>query len=598
MIKKLKTFELNRNVYSINMGMWVLGRSYNTRSTEVRNENLIEKPGFGKKPKCWHDINWKEAETEIKSIQEQIVIATQRNDYKKVYMLQWKILNSFSGRALAVRKVVTNAGGKTPGSDKINWNGPKDYWKAIMELKKIIERPKEYKAEPLRRVYIPKGNIGEMRPLGIPTLKDRAVQALYHLGIDPVVETKSDPNSYGFRKNRSTHDAITAIRSLLDKKSHSRWILEADIRKCFDKIDHEFLTKHTPICHPEVLVQWLKSGVMEEMNFTDTTEGTPQGGIISPLLCNIALNGLEEIIKTNNPLRKGISPGVHVIRYADDLIITGKSKEILVKNKMILAEFLKERGLELNENKTKITHIKEGFDFLGFNLKRYPYNPRLNKPTDQDTVLVIKPSAKGIKSIKEKLKENILKKYPINKIMSLVNPILRGWGEHKRISYHSQATFIKIDHWMYQTMKKWTTRHDGSRLKAMKRYLISTATRKWNWGVSDKKKIINLSEITIINVSPLKLDRNPYIREDIVYFLKRRKDLVLAKFRAAIYKKFDHQCARCGESLYNGEFVELHHIIPQKLNGKYSMNNIQPVHRICHQQITHGNYGVKQDTKK
>lgn len=162
------------------------------------------------------------------------------------------------------------------------------------------------------------------------------------------------------------------------------------------------------------------------MNFTETTEGTPQGGIISPLLCNIALNGLEETIKANNPLRKGISSGVHVIRYADDLIITGKSKEILVKNKKILTEFLKERGLELNEKKTKITHIKEGFDFLGFNLKRYPYNPRLNKPTDQETVLVIKPSAKGIKSIKAKLKEKILKKYPINKIISLVNPILRG----------------------------------------------------------------------------------------------------------------------------------------------------------------------------
>jgi RNA-directed DNA polymerase len=199
---------------------------------------------------------------------------------------------------------------------------------------------------------------------------DRAVQALYHLGVDPVVETKSDPNSFGFRKNRSTQDAITAIRSLLDKKTHPQWILKADISKCFDKISHDFLIENTPICHKVVLEQWLKSGVMEELNYMETEEGTPQGGIISPTLCNIALNGIENLIKKANPSKKGKSPGVHVIRYADDMIITGKTQDIAIKNKNILAEFLAERGLQLNEKKTLITHIKEGFDFLGFNIRR------------------------------------------------------------------------------------------------------------------------------------------------------------------------------------------------------------------------------------
>jgi RNA-directed DNA polymerase len=222
----------------------------------------------------------------------------------------------------------------------------------------------------LKRVYIPKKNTKEMRALAIPTIIDRGVQAIYHFGIDPVVETHSDPNSFGFRKYRSTHDAITAIRSLMDKESHPKWILEADISKCFDRIDHDFLMKHTPICHKKVLVQWLKSGVMEELNFTDTIEGTPQGGIISPTLCNIALNGLEKQIANANPKKKGISSGVHLIRYADDMIITSKSQETALKNKLILENFLKERGLQLNETKTLITHIKEGFDFLGFNIRR------------------------------------------------------------------------------------------------------------------------------------------------------------------------------------------------------------------------------------
>ena len=220
-------------------------------------------------------------------------------------------------------------------------------------------------------MYIPKPNSPkEKRPLGIPTMIDRAMQALYHLGVDPAVETTSDPNSYGFRKHRSTHDAITAIRSLLDKSTHPRWILEADISKCFDRIDHEFLMKHTPICHKHVLQSWLKSGIMEQLNYHDTEEGTPQGGIMSPTLCNVALNGIEEIIKKANPKKKGISSGVHTIRYADDMIITGRTREVVIKNKTILTEFLAARGLELNEKKTLVTHIRKGFDFLGFNIRR------------------------------------------------------------------------------------------------------------------------------------------------------------------------------------------------------------------------------------
>lgn len=255
---------------------------------------------------------------------------------------------------------------------------------------------------------------------------DRAMQALYHLGVDPAVETRSDPNSYGFRKCRSTHDAITAIRSLLDKRNHPHWILEADILKCFDRIDHAFLIKYTPICHKHVLEAGLKAGIMEELNYLDTTEGTPQGGIMSPSLSNVALNGIEKLMKEKFPMIRGISQGVHVIRYADDMVITGKTEEIILKSRDILATFLAVRGLELSTKKTLITHIRDGFDFLGFNIRRMDWNPQFNKEIDQQTVLIIKPSNKGIQKLIMSIKKAITINKPIERIIQELNPILIG----------------------------------------------------------------------------------------------------------------------------------------------------------------------------
>jgi RNA-directed DNA polymerase len=574
--------------------MWYKGPKVQNKSLSTINRRFISTTKKSKDFKHeWHLIDWKRAETKIKELQERITIATLKNDLKEMYKIQWILLNCQEAKALAIRKVITNKGGKTAGTDKIVWNSPKDYWNAIEELTKVVDNPMEYRAQPLKRVWIPKANSKDLRPLGIPTIKDRAVQALYHLCVDPAVEAKSDPNSYGFRRFRSTQDAITTIRSLLDKKTSPQWILEADISKCFDKICHKFLIKHTPICHKVILEQWLKSGIMEEMNYIDTVEGTPQGGIISPTLCNVALNGVENIIKKANPLIKGISPGVYVIRYADDMIITGKSQEIVLKNKEILMEFLFERGLQLNDKKTFITHIKSGFDFLGFNIRRMDWNPKLNKETDQETVLIIKPSKKGVKKLMESVNNIIIMNKPIRKIISELNPVLRGWGEHKRISYHSQERFITIDHLIYKKMLKWAYGHKGSLRKNVNKYKIKTETRNWNWGVSTSEKIINLGEISIIIMRPLKQDKNPYIRDNLAYYEKRREQLIEAKFRNTIYKLFKQICPICEESLHNGEVVELHHIKPQKSGGKYSLENIVPLHQICHQQVTHGNQSLE-----
>jgi len=416
---------------------------------------------------------------------------------------------------------------------------------------------------------------------------DRAIQALYHFSIDPVVETKSDPNSFGFRKNRSTHDAIIAIRSHLDKKTAPQWILEIDISKCFDKINHGYLMKETPIAHKNVLKEWLECGIIHNGVFSPTTEGTPQGGIISPTLCNIALNGLEEHICQNNPKKKGISPGVHLIRYADDMIITGKNKEICLKNKELVEKFLKERGLELNEKKTKITHIREGFDFLGFNIRRMGIHPRMNNISDQDTVLIIKPSQKGIEKLKESITRVITQSKPLIGLIRELNPILRGWANHKCISYHSQSTFIRLDHIIYEKMMKWVRGRGKWGVAKANKYLVASENRKWNWGIG-KARIVNLGETAIISPRPLKLDRNPYLMADEEYFNKRKARSDGQKFRSKILKKYNYTCDVCGQTLLNEEKIDFHHIKPRKSGGRYTMKNIKPLHQICHQRITYG----------
>ena len=272
----------------------------------------------------WHTINWKSAYRIVCRLQARIVKAIQEGRWGKVKALQYLLTHSFSGKALAIRRVTENQGKGTPGVDREIWDTPEKKATALQAL-----RQRGYNPQPLRRVYIPKKN-GKMRPLGIPTMRDRAMQALYLQALDPIAETMADPNSYGFRKERSTADAIEQCHIVLSNRGGARWIFEGDIKSCFDRISHEWLMAHIPMCKT-ILQKWLKAGFMEKHVFYATEEGTPQGGICSPVLANMALDGLERELRGRYPKASALSrkAKVNLVRYADDFIITGKFQKTL-----------------------------------------------------------------------------------------------------------------------------------------------------------------------------------------------------------------------------------------------------------------------------
>src|SRR5712691_11596653 len=305
-------------------------------------------------PRDWHSTDWKKAHVNVRRLQARIVQAMKAGKWGKVKALQHLLTRSFSAKALAVKRVTENQGKNTPGVDKVSWKTPTAKEMAIQEL-----RQRGYTALPLRRLYIPKAN-GKKRPLGIPTMKDRAMQALYLQSVDPIAETQADPNSYGFRKERSCADAMEQCAIVLSNSTRPQWILEGDIKSCFDRISHPWLLDHIPM-DKTILSAWLKAGYMATSVLYATEDGTPQGGILSPVLANMALDGLERTLRKKYPhsgkrALKGKNKQVNLIRYADDFILTGISKEVLAAEvKPLVTAFLQGRGLELSEEKTRIT---------------------------------------------------------------------------------------------------------------------------------------------------------------------------------------------------------------------------------------------------
>lgn len=379
----------------------------------------------------WKTIIWSTVEYEVRRLQLRIAKAIKLGRFAKAKALQWLLTHSFYGKLLAVRRVTQNTGRKTPGVDGIIRKTDKQKIDAAYALKR-----QGYQAQPLRRINIPKKN-GKLRALGIPTKSDRAQQALHLLGLLPIAEILADENSYGFRPKRSTHDAIEQCFKILSGRSSAQWVLDGDIKACFDKISHNWLEKHV-MMDKNTLKQWLKAGYMEEKVFHDTELGTPQGGIASPTLANQALDGLERVILEATKR----SEKINFVRYADDFVCTASSKEILeTKVKPAIISFLEERGLELSLEKTKITHISEGFDFLGFNIRKY------------GDKLLIRPSKTSVKKFTENLRETIHKlgNSPTAKLIASLNSKIRGWANYYR-SCVAKETFNDIDKVIFDTI--------------------------------------------------------------------------------------------------------------------------------------------------
>lgn len=391
----------------------------------------------------WNAINWRKVNRTVRNLRQRIFRAATERNYKKVRSLQKLMLRSYANILTSVRRVTQqNAGRNTPGIDKVVVKTPTARGKLVDELSAFTL----WRAKPARRVYIPKAN-GKQRPLGIPVVKDRCLQAMVKNALEPEWEANFEGTSYGFRPGRSCHDAIEKIFGLARPNKRKKWVVDADIKGAFDNISHEFLLKAIgEVPGRELIKQWLKAGYMEQGVFHETDSGTPQGGVVSPLLANIALHGMEEAIGVKYDSR-GQSIGKRaIVRYADDFAAFCESKEDAEEVTEILKSWLQQRGLELSPEKTKIVHLSEEFDFLGFNIRHY----RAEKTSKTGWKLLIKPSKESVSKIRNKLREEWLSLRGSNvlAIIKRLNPIIRGWANYFR-SGVSCEIFHSLDRWMF-----------------------------------------------------------------------------------------------------------------------------------------------------
>jgi len=466
----------------------------------------------------WNNIDWKKVEKHVNRLQTRIAKAVREGKWNLVKRLQYLLSQSHYAKLLAVKKVNQNQGKRTAGVDGETWSSPEAKMKAALGL-----TDKKYNAKPLKRVFIEKPGKKKKRPLGIPTMYDRSMQSLYAMALEPIAETTGDRTSFGFRKFRSTHDASSHAFLYICKKTSPVWILEGDIKGCFDNISHQWLLENI-LMDKSILRQFLKAGYVFESQLFPTDAGTPQGGIISPILANMTLDGIQKMLvdkyKTKNgKINREVSDKhkVHFVRYADDFIVTANTEEIAKEIKELIKDFLKERGLELSEEKTLITNIDNGFDFLGWNFRKY------------NGKLLVKPSKKSIDKVTENISDTIKrgKAWKQEDLIKTLNPIIIGWSNYHRSAVSSKI-FCKLDSRIWGMLWHWAKRRhpEKSRQWIADKYWHSVGKR--NWVFSDGTNQLKfLSDTKIVRHIRLKLDMNPHLDKE--YFDLRKSKLQVKK---------------------------------------------------------------------
>ena len=523
----------------------------------------------------WKSIDWKKAEAEVSRLQARIAKATQEKKWNTVKRLQYLLSHSYYAKALAVRKVTTNKGKHTPGIDKELWNTP-----AVKMRNVLILTDKGYKAKPLRRVFIEKPGKKKKRPLGIPCMYDRAMQALYALVLDPVSETTADEKSFGFRRGRSAQDACEYIFTALSRRTSPEWVLEGDIKGCFDHISHDWLIDHIPM-DKSVLKQFLKAGFVFQNELFPTDEGTPQGGVISPILANMALDGMQKVLSdrfhTNRlgkiDLRFKNAHKVNLVRYADDFIVTAATKEIAEEAKEIIRGFLCTRGLELSEEKTLITHVDDGFDMLGWTFRRFKEK------------LIVKPSKKSVKALNASLHNTVLergKAWRQEDLIRVLNRQLRGWANYHQ-SVCAKDAFSRTDHILYEMLWRWAKRRHPKKNRKWitANYWYSKGLRNWVFSTKNAE-LIRLGEVPIIRHTKVRMSANPYL--DSEYFIQRKFQNGMKRLSGRFKKIWRNQngcCYHCGQPMEISDEREIFYKIPKSMGGKDDVPNMAYVHKYC-----------------